>query len=277
MLALAGAFAVSLAGCNGGSSNVPGFGTTNGYFRFINASADAGPIDIYVDGQKIQGPGANGSVPYGGITAFNSFKTGAHQIVVNVAGTQTALAGIPTQALSQSVNGSTYESIALVGEEHPTNPSDTPNLILFTDNPYSTNSGGMAVNFHNAAPAIANTQPNVQFGYYYINTPSTQAALGTPQAVGGLTQPQGIPGAALSASIQVGFHGVSPSQYAIAPSQVDPSGCAANTLPCNSGNLTLYLIDGPAASTSPVAGPYPQGVTAGAMAGFVGIFDSNGT
>jgi hypothetical protein len=275
MLALAATFALALAGCNGGSSSVPGFGTTNGYFRFVNASADAGPVDIYVDGQHITGPGTNGVIPYGGITAFNKFSVGSHQIVVNAGGTQTALTGIPAQALTQSLNGNSYETIALVGEVHPTVSSDTLNLILFNDTLFSTSSGGMAVNFHNAAPAVPN-QP-VQFGYYYINTPTTTATLGSPVPVGGLTQPTGVPSSALNANIQVGFYGGSPTAYTITPSQIDPTGCAANTLPCNSGSLNLYLIDGPAASTSPTAGPYPAGITASSMAGFVGIFDANNT
>lgn len=277
LLALTGVFGLSLAACNGGSSSVPGFGTNNGYFRFVNASADMGAVDVYVDGQKVQGPGTNGSIPYGGITAFDKFTVGQHTIVVNAAGTQNAIAGIPVSALTQSVNGGSYESLAIVGELHPVNASDTPNILLFNDSPYSTATGGMAVNVHNAAPSIANTQSTVSFGYYYINTPQTQAVLGQPVAVGQLTQPQGVPGSALNANIQVGFYGVSPTTYTITPSQIDSSGCAANTLPCNTGNLSLYLIDGPAASSSPAAGPYPAGIAASAQAGFVGIFDANGT
>ncbi len=275
MLGLAGALAISLAACNSGGNSIPGFSNNNGYFRFVNASADAGPIDVYVDGQHVQGPGPNGSIPYGGISAFSKFSVGSHQIVVDVAGTQTPVSGIPTQALTQSVNGNSYESLALVGELHPTQASDTLNLVLFTDNTFSTPSGGMAVNFHNAAPVTGTAA--TQFGYYYINTPSTTATMGQAIAPGGLTQPQGVPSSALNASIQVGFYGGSPTQYTITPSQVDPTGCSANTLPCNTGSLSLYLIDGPAASTSPTAGPYPGGITATSQAGFVGIFDANGT
>lgn len=273
--AAAALFGVSLSACNGGANSVPGVGTSSGYFRFVNGSADAGAVDLYIDGQHIMGPGANGSIPYGGVTAFNKFSVGAHQIVINAAGTQTPISGIPSSALSQSVNGASYETLALVGEEHPTNAADTLNVLLYNDTTFSTPSGGMAVDFHNAAPVTG--AASTQFGYYYINTPSTTGTLGTPIAVGAATQPQGLPGSALNANIQVGFYGGSPATYAVTPSQIDPTGCAANTLPCNSGSLSLYLIDGPAASTSPTAGPYPQGITASSTAGFVGIFDANGT
>jgi Domain of unknown function (DUF4397) len=269
-LALTVLAGISLSACNGSSgSSVPGFGTQNGFFRFVNGSPDAGAVDVYVDGQKLN---TSASVAYGTITAYNQYKVGSHQITINAAGTQTALT--LSGGTSQGVNGGQYVSLVLTGEVHPGSGGTALNLVPYSDTVYSTPTGGMAVNIHNASPALGATT----FGYYYINTPSTTQTIGTnPVNVGSETQPQGIPSSALSATIAVGFYANSPATISIMPSQVDSAGCAANTLPCNTGNLSLYLIDGPSASTSPSAGPYPQGITATQKAGFVGIFDANGT
>ena len=162
----------------------------------------------------------------------------------------------------------------LTGETHPASGSgDALNLLAIADtNLFNTPSGGMAVNFHNAAPAVG----QAQFGYYYPNTPNQQTGLGTPVNVGNETL-QGIPPTALNANTQVGFYATAGSATVReTPSQVDPQGCSANTLPCNTGSLSLYLIDGPAASTAPTAGPYPQGIAASQTGAFVGIFDQNG-
>ena len=267
-LAVTAAFGFSLAACNGGSSSVPGFNTKNGYFRFVNGSADTGAVDVYVDGQKLN---TANPVAYGTITPYVSYGAGSHTITVNVAGTQQAIT-LPSTATSQGVNGGSYVSLVLTGESHPVNTTDTLNVLAINDvNLFSTNTGGMGVNFHNAAPVLG----QVTFGYYYPNTPAQKTSLA--QVNVGNESLQGIPSSALNANTQVGFYATSGSTTVTeTPSQVDPTGCAANTLPCNTGNLSLYLIDGPAASTSPAAGPYPQGITASQRAGFVGIFDQNG-
>jgi hypothetical protein len=268
-LVLTALFGLSLAACNGGSSSVPGFGTSNGYFRFVNGSADAGAVDVYVDGQKLN---ASGPLAYGGISAYNTYTTGNHTVTVNQAGTTTAIT-LPSGATSMSVNGASYVSLVLTGEVHPSNPADTLNLVAINDtNLFNTQNGNFAVNFHNAAQTLG----QATVGYYPANTPAQQSSLG--QISVSQETLQGIPGTALNANTQVGFYATSGSTTVTKlPSQVDSSGCAANTLPCNSGNLSLYLIDGPAASTSPAAGPYPQGITAAQSAAYVGIFDSNGT
>ncbi|HET9030001.1 MAG TPA: DUF4397 domain-containing protein [Candidatus Aquilonibacter sp.] len=268
-IALMGGFGLSLAACNGGSNSVPGFGTNNGYFRFVNGSADAGAVDVYVDGQKVN---SSGPVAYGSVTAYNQYSAGSHTITVNVAGTSTAIS-LPSSSTTQGVNGGSYVSLVLTGEVHPVNASDTLNLIAINDtNLFNTTKGGMGVNFHNAAPLMGQTQ----FGYYLTNTPAQQSPLGSPVNVGQETL-QGIPSTALASNINVGFYATSGATTVTeTPSQVDPTGCAANTLPCNTGNLSLYLIDGPAASSAPAAGPYPQGITASQASAFVGIFDQNG-
>lgn len=267
-LVLTAVIGISLSACNGGSSNVPGFGTQNGFFRFVDGSPDAGSLDVYVDGKKLN---SSGPVTYGTITAYNQYSVGTHTITINASGTTNS---ITFTGGSQGVNGGQYASLVLTGETHPGTGGTALNLILYSDTVFSTSTNGMAVNVHNASPAMGSTT----VGYYFINTPATTGTIGTnPLSVGAETQPQGIPSTALSATIPVGFYAGSPTTVKITPSQVDSTGCSANTLPCNTGSLSLYLIDGPAASTSPSAGPYPQGITATQKAGFVGIFDANGT
>jgi hypothetical protein len=49
------------------------------------------------------------------------------------------------------------------------------------------------------------------------------------------------------------------------------SSCSSNSLPCSTGNLSLYLIDGPAASSAPTSPP--ANISATAKSVFVGSFD----
>ena len=269
-IAIGSIFALLLAGCGGTTSNSIAPNTNYGYFRVVDGSADSGTVDVYIDGTKIS------TLSYGGISAYNRVKTGSHTIAVDATGTQTAIAGIPQTALSQSINGGTYVDLVIVGEQHPTVPSDTMNILAFINTDYTTASGGFAVNFHNAAPVTGAS--STAFG---ITSATGTQQLGATMNVAGLTQPVGIPGAFIAPTETVQFT-ATPSNTAIgvatlSPSQIDASGCAANTLPCNSGSLSLYFIDGPAASTAPSAGPYPDGITATQQATFAGIFDANGT
>lgn len=268
-LAIIGLLAIATANCGGGGSN-PITTASNGYFRFVNGSADTGAVDIFIDGNKIN----TTSVAYGQITAYNKFSPGTHTLVLNSAGTTTAITGVAASSLSQNINGGQYVSLVLAGEKHPVTSTNTLNILAFNDNTFSTPAGGAAVNVRNAASGY--TQP-VQFGYYFINTPSSSFPITTSATgAGGTTQPFGIPSSALSASIQVGFYANSDTNIVIKPSDVSTS-CTANTLPCDAGNFSLYFIDGPAASTSPSAGPYPDEITSTSTAGFVGIVDANGT
>ena len=267
LLAVAAVLAVALTGCGGTSgANSPLAPTNVGYFRVVNGSADAGTVDFYIDG-------ANKTTEvYGGVSNYIKVNTGSHTIAVDVTGTQTAI-GIPTASLTQSVNGNTYVDLVLVGETHPVVATDTPNIVAFINTPYSTPSGGFALNYHDAAGITSGTGTN--FG---ITSSTGSQQLGATMNVAGATQPVGVPSTFISPTMTVTFTATTGSTTAaIAPSNVDPSGCAANTLPCNSGNLSLYYIDGPAASLVPSAGPYPDGITAAQTATFVGLFDANGT
>jgi hypothetical protein len=260
---------ILLAGCGGTTTNSIAPNTNFGYFRVVNGSADSGTVDIYIDGTKVTPP-----LAYGGISSYQQVKTGSHTIAVDATGTQTAIAGIPTAALSQNINGGTYVDLVIVGEQHPTVVGETMNILAYINNDYSTPSGGFAVNFHNAAPATGSA--GTVFG---ITSSTGTQQLGATMNVAGLTQPVGVPGTFISPSETVQFTAANSAAatVALSPSQIDPTGCAANTLPCNSGNLSLYYIDGPAASLTPSAGPYPDGITAAQTATFVGIFDANGT
>ena len=259
-----------LAGCNSGGSStptVPGLGNTNGFLRFVNGSADAGAVDIYVDGNLSS---SDTNVPYGKITAYQQFSSGTHTIKVTQTGTQTVVGSLSNASVS--INNQNYASIVLAGENHATAASNPIQLVTINDQLFNTGSGGAAVNFHNAATGLNATE---QFGYYGL-TSGPNGTLGSPVGVGSETNPQGIP-SGVAGSTAIGLYAGSMTGITISPSAVDSSGCSSNVMPCNSGNLSLYLIDGPAASSSPSAGPYPQGITATETAAFVGIFDANGT
>ncbi len=271
LIALAGILGATLTGCGGSSSSVPGFGTNNGFIRFVNGSPDTGAVDVIVDGNKVN----TSPLAYGGITAYQSLSaTGTHTLTIDVAGTSTPVASFSNQSVA--ANGGTYTSLVISGSQHPVNSGDTLNLLKFNDTAYASATNGN-VNFHNAASAIAGTQPSVNFGWFVATSPTTNQQLGNSQPVGGVTGPQALPTNA-AASASIGFYAVSATSggYTILPSAIDATGCATNKYPCNSGNLSLYLIDGPAASSQPAAGPYPNGMTSSSMAGFVGIFDANG-
>jgi hypothetical protein len=261
-----------LAGCGGGGSSNPlNPASSYGYFRFVNGSADAGSVDVYVDGQKV----VTGAT-YGTIGAYQKFGVGAHTIAIDANGTTTAIAGISSSVLSQSVNAGQYVSLVLVGEEHPTASGDTPNLLAFNDQTYSTGSGGFAVNFHNAAPITASGTTQLS-----IADSSANSSVGSALNVAGLTQPTGITNTFVGAGLATTFTATATASgipaATLTPSQIDPSGCAANTLPCNSGNLSIYYIDGPAASSSPSSTTLPAAISSSSKAGMTAIFDANGT
>jgi hypothetical protein len=263
-----------LAGCGGGASSSPLNPANNyGYFRFVNGSADSGSVDLYIDGKLVQS-----NIGYGQIIAYQKESPGAHTLAVDATGTTTPIAGLGSSALNQSVNAGQYVSLVLVGEQHPTVPGDVPNILAFTDQMYDTPSGGFAADFHDAAAVTGSA--TTQFSIF---TSTAQQNLGSALSVGGSTEPTGIPNTFVGTSGGAVTFKATPSSSSIAsatitPSQIDSSGCAANTLPCNTGNLSLYYIDGPGASTAPdTLSTYPAGISAGTMAGFVGTFDANGT
>lgn len=279
--ALAGLAALALTACGGGSGGVLGpissFGPggNSAQVRFVNGSPDAGPVQIFIDNQQqFCSSGSTGSsctVAYGQATTYAvNLNAGNHAIVLRDAnGNQIA---IPSAALA--VNGGFRYSLELAGELHPSYGS-TPTLQLLTtaEQPFNTPGGGAAVNFHYAAPFVQSTNPgSIQFGYFNNNTAASNP-LGQPVALSAETTPQGLPSTALNAPIA--FYAVSPaSGMTGTPSQFSTQ-CSSNALPCDTGNLSLYLVDGPAASTSPVTA-LPAGVNASTKAFFIGTFDKNG-
>jgi hypothetical protein len=279
--ALAALAAIGLSACNGGGSGVlgpiTGFGPggNSAQVRFVNGSPDAGPVQIFIDNQQqfcTSGSSGNScTVAYGQATSYAvNLNAGSHAIVIkDSSGNQITL---PSANLA--VNSGFRYSVILAGEIHPSyGSSPTLQLVTTTEQPFNTPSGGAAANFHYAAPYVqsANGGP-VQFGFFTANNPGG-ATLGQPVAFGTESTPQGIPSTGLNSAIT--FYAVNPSSgFTGTPSQFS-SKCSTNSLPCDTGNASLYLVDGPAASTSPVS-TLPAGVSASTHAFFIGAFDNNG-
>ena len=276
-----GVAALALAACSGGSGGVLGpisnFGPggNSAQVRFINGSPDAGPVQIFIDNQQqfctSGNTGSACSVSYGQATTYAvKLNAGSHAIVLRDASGNSI--SIPNAAIS--VNSGFRYSLELAGELHPSY-SSTPTLQLLTttEQPFNTPGGGAAANIHYAAPYVQSTNPgSVQFGFFNNNAAATNS-IGQPVALGAETTPQGLPGTALNSPIT--FYAISPtSGITGTPSQFSTK-CSTNVLPCDTGNLSLYLVDGPAASTSPVTS-LPAGVNAGTKAFFIGAFDQNG-
>lgn len=263
----AAAVALAVTGCGAGSSGgVLGVTGNNGNYRFLNASPDAGSVDVYVDGTK------ETTLAYGafGPVSYVQFPQGNHTVSFDAAGTQTVVLSAQV-----GINTSQTKWVVLAGETHPATGAPTIGVLQFADSAYNTPGGGAGVNFHNAA--TANGTAATQFGWYNLAATGTNGPLGLPVPTGGNTQPQGLPAAAL-APTTVGFYAGSPTAggFTTTPSNIDAAGCSANTMPCNSGNLSLFLIDGPAATTAPNVGTLPSGITNSTRVGFVGIFEANG-
>lgn len=273
ILALAG----GLAGCNSSSGNALGPitglgpGGNTAQVRFVNGSPDAGPVQIFIDNQQqfcTSGSSGTGcSVSYGQVTTYAvKLNAGSHAVVLK--DQNGATISVPNGQLT--VNGGGRYSVVLTGELHPSYGS-SPNLGLtvFNDMPYNTPSGGAAVNVRYASPAMAAANPSpLQFGYFTNNNTSATTPIGQTVAFGAETTPQGI---TQGLNAPIAFYAGSPTGPTVTPSQINSSSCASNALPCSTGNLSLYLIDGPAASTSPVA--TPAGMSATATSVFVGTFD----
>ena len=279
--ALAGLAALALTACNGNSGGVLGpisnFGPggNNAQVRFVNGSPDSGRVEIFIDNQQqFCTGGSTGSactISYGQATTYAvKLNPGSHAIMLRDAnGNQ-----ITIPNASVSVNGGFRYSLELAGEVHPSYGS-TPTLQLLTtaEQPFNTPGGGAAVNFHYAAPFVQSTNAgSIQFGYFNNNTAASNP-LGQPVALGSETTPQGLPGTELNAPIT--FYAASPTSGMTGTPGQFSTQCSSNALPCDTGNLSLYLVDGPAASTSPVT-TLPAGVNASTKAFFIGAFDQNG-
>jgi hypothetical protein len=269
-----------LAGCGSSGNNVLGPigqlgpGGNKAQVVFVNGSPDAGPVQVIIDNQQQfctnAQTGSACAISYGQITASGqvALAAGTHAITLrDNSGNQIT---IPSFSGSFGVNAGSSYSIVLAGDVHPTySSSPTLTLTTFQDEPFSS---APAVNIHQASPYAQsiNGSGGIQFGYYNGTTPASNA-LGTPTAFGSETTPQSIPQTAQNAPIT--FYAISPtSGISAGPSIADATNCSGNSLPCTnvSNHLSLYLIDGPAASTTPVS--VPAGMNPSAKAVFVGTF-----
>lgn len=259
--ALAAAVAVLLSGCNGAGSNViGGIGNNNGYYRFINGSPDAGNVDVAIDGS--QQNFLTGGVPYAGVTSYRGFSAGSHTITVYQAGNDTSAGQLYSQSIS--INAGSDVTVVLTGEKSPRSPSNVLGITFFNEQPFLA-SGGPYVDFHNAAPYVSGTtglNQAVQFGYSFNGTNSN---IGSPGNVGANTNPQGFNGQNVGGSASLSFYGNWTTGSATTNVQTVNPSCTTG-LPCTTGNLSLYLVDGPGASAT----------GSGAAGRFVGVFDNSG-
>jgi hypothetical protein len=264
-LAVACVAAISLAACNGSTSSILGGATNNGYIRVLMGSPDLQPVDIAIDNNVIQPNAA-----YGNLTIYHTASTGSHTIYLYTPGSDT---GTGLYSFTTSVNAGSDVTLVVTGEKAPAAGGGPIVAETFVEQPYSTPSGGGALDFHNASPfsaaAAGLAQANVQFGYSLNSAPANNA-VGAPQPVGGGTNPQGLPSA--STNTPITLYAVNSATITTTPSQIAAS-CTTNAIPCTTPNLSLYLVDGPAASTAPTTPP--SGVSPTAKAAFFGAFDGN--
>ncbi|HEY8321391.1 MAG TPA: DUF4397 domain-containing protein [Candidatus Baltobacteraceae bacterium] len=265
-LVAACAAALSLVACNGSTGSILGGATNNGYIRVLMGSPDLQPVDIAIDNNVIKS-----SAAYGNLTTYHSASTGSHTIYLYTPGSDT---GAGLYSFTMSVNAGSDVTVVVTGEKSPA-PGGGPIVAeTFVEQPYNTPATGGALDFHNASPfsaaALGLNQANVQFGYS-INASPANNPLGTPQPVGGATNPQGLPGSATNTPITL--YAVNNATVTTTPGQISPS-CSNNQIPCTTPNLSLYLVDGPAASLSPTSPP--PGISPTAKAAFFGAFDANG-
>jgi hypothetical protein len=258
--------ALTLAACNsnhGGS--LIGGGSSHAYVRVVHGSPDGGPVDVQVDGTTIQS-----DIAYGAVTPYTSLAAGSHTMALFVAGNDT---GTPLSTLTFSVNDGQDTTVVIEGEHRPTyQATQNFGMQAFVEQPYSTPSGGGAVDVHNAAPIAPATaglnQGSVQFSFTaYGNT----AAIGSPVSLGQATNPVGLPSNALNIPITI-FATSGSTRFTTTPSQIDPS-CSG--IPCSTApNLSLYFVDGPTAAVDPTSPP--STISPSARAVFFGAFDANG-
>jgi hypothetical protein len=264
-LAVACAAALTLAACNGSTSSILGGATNNGYIRVLMGSPDLQAVDVAIDNNVIQ-PNAT----YGNLSTYHTASTGAHTIHLYTPGSDT---GAGLYSFTMSVNAGSDVTVVVTGEKSPA-PGGGPIVAeTFVEQPYNTPSNGAALDFHNASPfsaaALGLNQTNVQFGYSLNSAPANNA-VGAPQPVGGMTNPQGLLSSATNTPITL--YAVNNATVTTTPGQI-AAACSNNQLPCTTPNLSLYLVDGPAASLTPTTPP--AGIAPTAKAAFFGAFDGN--
>lgn len=259
---------VALAGCKSTTSSSPSVTPTTSTgqteLRVVHGSPDAGPVDIFVDSSS-----AATAVTYGTVSGFNNVTSGTHTITIYPAGNDVSTAAIATLAVNFA-QGTKYSAVA-TGEINPRNGSKNIAVTLFTDTPFSTTTGSAAINFHHAAPVAASVEQIVPFGFAPLNNIGDNGI--TSMSFGNESGPQGLPQAALTTA-GVEFYGITSGTggFTILPSKIDPSD-TGNLIPfgTNDVNLSLFAIDGPAASLTP-----SSSISGTDLVRFVGAFDANG-
>lgn len=191
-LAVLGAFAVTLTGCqNGPGTSLPYAGSPNqsggtpgtiqagsngaALIRFVQGSPDYGSVDVCIDQTPFNG--TSPTVPYGGTRGLYAIAGGiTHTIAVystitsspgSVPGSECATAPGPYFGLAPiavttlNVGNNVRWSVVLGG----TNASKTFGLYVFTDPTFAAGPAGAETISHNAAPAFSTGKPNgVGFG-----------------------------------------------------------------------------------------------------------------
>lgn len=263
---IAAATILALAACNGSTGSILGGATNNGYIRVLMGSPDLQPVDVAIDNNVIQS-----SAAYGNLTTYHSASTGSHTIHLYTPGSDT---GAGLYGFTTSINAGSDVTVVITGERNPAPGAPSVGAQFFVEQPYSTPASGGALNFHNASPYAAAVGGlnliNVPFGYS-LNSAPADNQVGTSQPIGGATNPQGLPAAALNTAITL--YAVNHTTVTTTPSRISPS-CSSNFIPCTTPNLSLYLVDGPAASLTPNAPP--AGVALTDKAVLFGAFDGNG-
>ncbi len=257
-----------LASCGGSGSSVIAGAAGNSYVRFVGGSPDAGAVDVYVDGSALVT-----ATGYGAITPYHRVNSGSHSVTIYTAGSDTG-SGLATTTFTTGAGTDT--SIVLVGDRHPSYQASSSLAVqVFGDAEYNTVAGAAGVNFYHAAPifpaATGYDMTSVQFGYSLNSAPSSNPIDGTV-GFGGTTGVQTLPGQATNNPITL--YAVNTSTVSIEPDQVSAN-CSNNEVPCTTQNMTLYLVDGPAASTAATT-PLPVGISASAKAVFFGVLEGNG-
>jgi len=265
-LAVACVAAISLVACNGSTSSILGGATNNGYIRVLMGSPDLQAVDVAIDNSVIQ-PNAS----YGNLSTYHSATTGTHTIYLYTPGNDT---GAGLYSFSLPINAGSDVTVVVSGEKAPAPGAGPIQAKAFVEQPYNTPATGGALDFHNASPfsaaALGLNQANVQFGYSLNSAPANNP-VGAPQPVGGATNPQGLPSTATNTPITL--YAVTNATVTTTPGRI-AAACSNNQIPCTTPNLSLYLVDGPAASLTP--NTPPAGISLADKAAFFGAFDANG-
>jgi hypothetical protein len=253
--------ALSLAACNGGGSSVNPFAPSRGTVRFINASPDAGTIDVAVG--TANSPNFTG-LPYAGtaqnpttnsnagISAYTPFNAPTQALFIYKSGTTTQIT-VPQTTVTITPNGRT--TLVLTGSA----AKGTLRVATFNEHLFKTIATAGSVAFHHASQAFATTKFTVgaQAATSSTTACSTGFAVIPPQITFGVspTFQEGVPPAPTGVAfcVQSGS-----SLLTLLPSQVDASN-TGNVMPftgtgsVNSDqNLSIYAIDGPIGSGKPV-------------------------